>query len=638
MKITKINIPKSKINNGLEAVKMHRLGQVVLLAGKNGSGKTRLLNLISNTINSKPKENQIDSASLGIKNYQKETVQDFINIENYQKAINSETNPDRIKAHEQQIVRHQKNIDRYKTEINKCEQIINWKLIETDVIHQKYSIIPFVPKSTEITDCNSFRKSEMITSAKNIDQVGVSNLAQGTFARIQVIQDRWFNATHQESTLSQEEKDNAIADFEKLKDLTKLFLNTDIERSIDGEPTLFGFPLGQSNLSDGQKILLQMCLAIHCQEESLDDLILFLDEPENHLHSSVIIQTIERIIERTKNGQIWISTHSIPLLSYFDPTNIWYIDNNHVSYAGNGPEKVLNSLLGDENQIGKLHDFISLPGVFALNRHAFESLFQSEAVTTESSDPQTLQIKDEIKKHLNDESNIRVLDYGAGKGRLLANIVDANKEPISTFNKWFDYIAYDKYDSDKEECLTTINKTYPDSSERYFNNFSDLFGKYDKESFDVVVMCNVLHEIDPNEWLKLFSKGGDIPNLLSENGILLLVEDQEMSIGEKAYQKGFIVLNTAELKELFNIKEGDSDFCFSDAKGDGRLKAHIIKKEYLMRITSESRLQSIETVHKNASERILSIRDEKVNYKNGKKHGFWVQQFANTGLVLTELK
>jgi predicted ATPase len=78
---------------------------------------------------------------------------------------------------------------------------------------------------------------------------------------------------------------------------------------------LFGFPLGQSNLSDGQKILLQLCLAIHCQQESLEDLVLFLDEPENHLHPSVIIETIERIKEEVSNGQIWISTHSIPLLS-----------------------------------------------------------------------------------------------------------------------------------------------------------------------------------------------------------------------------------------------------------------------------------------------------------------------------------
>ena len=151
-------------------------------------------------------------------------------------------------------------------------------------------------------------------------------------------------------------------------------------------------------------------------------------------------------------------------------------------------------------------------------------------------------------------------------------------------------------------------------------------------------MCNVLHEIDPNDWLSLFSAGGTIPDALADNGILLIVEDQEMPIGEKAYQKGFIVLNTSELKDLFKIKESDSDFGFSDVREDGRLKAHRLKKEYLVRIDSGSKIKALESLHKTASEKIMEIREKEINYKNGKRHGFWVQQFANTGLALKEIK
>jgi len=638
MRITKIQIPKEHINNGLEPISMQRLGQFVLLAGKNGAGKTRLLNLISNTVSTKPKKNQIDTAQKQIKEYKKAVDKENQAIGNYQKALNSEADENRRKAHEQQIESHKNNINSHLTEIANREKILSWKLIETDENREEYTVIPFVPKSLELKDCNAFRKAEILAHAKSVDNVGVNQLANGTFCRIQVVQDRWFNATHQESSLSQEEKDTAVCEYGNLKDLIKTFLNTNIERSIDGEPTLFSFPLGQSNLSDGQKVLLQLCLAIHCQQRTLDDIVLFLDEPENHLHPSVIIQTIERIKEKTPNGQIWISTHSIPLLSYFDPSNIWFVENNKISYAGNGPEKVLNSLLGDENQIGKLQDFISLPGVYALNRHAFESLFHPEAVVTDSNDPQSLQINDEIRAHLKDSNNLRILDYGAGKGRLLGNIIEKNKEPVSKFGEWFDYIAYDKFDFDKSECLSTIEKVYSNPKERYFNSFSSLFGRFDKKSFDVIIMCNVLHEIDPNDWLSLFSTGGDIPEALTDEGILLIVEDQEMPIGEKAYQKGFIVLNTAELKELFNITEEDSDFGFSDARGCGRLKAHRLKKEYLVRITPESKLSALKSLHKTASEEVLKIRGEEINYKNGKTHGFWVQQFANTGLALNEIK
>ena len=301
------------------------------------------------------------------------------------------------------------------------------------------------------------------------------------------------------------------------------------------------------------------------------------------------------------------------------------------------PEEVLRSLLGGEDRISKLQDFISLPGVFALNRHAFESLFHPIAVSTDKNDPQILQIRNEIKNHLANEDKIRILDYGVGKGRLLSNIIGNNPEPISNLHQWFDYIAYDKYDYDKAECIEVLKKVYSNSHKRYFNEFSNLFSFYDRESFDIVIMCNVLHEIEPKEWLNMFSKDGEIPKLLNDKGILLLVEDQEMQIGEKAYQKGFIVLNTTELKELFQITEDDKDFGFSDARGDNRLKAHRINKEYLTRITAESRIKCLEELHSLSKTKILEIRGKDINYKNGKKHGFWIQQYANTGLVLSEL-
>lgn len=637
MRITKINISKSSIQNGLETVKMDRLGQFVLLAGKNGSGKTRLLNLISNTIQSKPKVSQLDTAIQDIKNSEKQIRKQQERIDNYLKAIQSTKDTNQIKAHEQQIQAHRQQIKQYENNIANYKKQLAWKLIETDIPYENHSIVPFIPKNLDIKDCNNFRKNEIDSYSKQIDQVGVNSLANGTFARIQTTQERWFNATHQDSNVPDDEKHKAIEDYNKLKELIKLFLDTELERNINGEPTLFGFPLGQSNLSDGQKVLIQLCLAIHCQQKSLNDIILFLDEPENHLHPSVIIETIERIKSKNPNGQIWIATHSIPLLSYFDPSSIWFIDNNKVSYAGTIPETVLKSLLGDEDRLSKLQDFISLPGIFALNRYAFESLFHPISVLTDKDDPQTLQIRDEIKKHLADETKVRILDYGAGKGRLLANIMENNPEPTSKLNSWFDYVAYDKYNYDSNECQEVIKKVYTDWEKRYFNDFSDLFSQYDKETFDIVIMCNVLHEIEPSQWLNLFSKEGEIPRLLNQKGILLLIEDQEMQIGEKAYQKGFIVLNTPELKELFFITEQDSDFGYSDVRGDGRLKAHRISKEYLMRITPESRISSLKQLHSISKDKILSIRTEEVKYKNGKKHGFWIQQHANTGLVLDEL-
>jgi len=137
-------------------------------------------------------------------------------------------------------------------------------------------------------------------------------------------------------------------------------------------------------------------------------------------------------------------------------------------------------------------------------------------------------------------------------------------------------------------------------------------------------MCNVLHEIDPKEWLKLFQKEGTISSLLKENGILLLVEDHQIPTGEKAYQKGFLVLDTAQLKDLFKITEKDNDFEF-DEKKDGRLKSHRIPKHCLIKIDEKSRLDSIRLMSTTAREKILEIREKEQNYQNGKLHGFWTQ-------------
>lgn len=625
------------ITNGLEPVHMHKLGQIVILAGKNGAGKTRLLTLVKNIVRQKPHKTDIDNIKSVINRNNIQISSYKGNINHCTSTISTIKNLDEttIEFLSNSIKESENNIASCNIEINKQRELGKWSYVQTDKLSDDYSIIDFVPKQVSIQEIRQMNKVDFFAYAGFIDKVGVEQTHVGTYARIQQIQTRWWNATHQKTTLLQSEIDNAIEQYDRLNDLLYIFLGTRLGINIDGDATIFGFPLSNYHLSDGQKILLQFCIAIHCQEKSLDELILFMDEPENHLHPSVIIEIIDRLRSHTSKGQIWISTHSVPLISYFDPSCIWYMDKNKVSYAGNIPEVVLKGLLGDEDRIAKLQDFTNLPGILALNRHAFESLFHPNAVTTDKSDPQPLQIREEIKKHLKDGTKIKVLDYGAGKGRLLSNIIENNTEAIETFNKWFDYVAYDKFDSDKNDCLAALERVYPDYQDRYFNNFSDLFSKHDKESFDVVILCNVLHEVDPLDWIKTFGSNGDVTNLLNDNGIALIVEDHAMPIGEKAYQKGFIVLNTSDLKDLFSASSAEIEF--SDAKNDGRLKAHRIPKQCLLRITPESRIKALQAVNKTAREEILKIREASVTYKNGKTHGYWIQQLANTTLALIEL-
>ena len=303
MRITKIDIAKTSDNkDGLEHIKMDKLSNIVLIAGKNGSGKTRILNKIFNQFKLKPKKSRLAQSNIDKKSH-------IANIARHKQSLSKFENQLKTSTDISQQEEIQKNIDNYKRYLineekglENCEKEQIWNLIETDIQSENYSFVYFVPKSLILQDSNTFAKSQMINYASTIDSVGINNLPQGTFAKIQVIQDRWFNATHQKTQVTTDVMEKAIADYEKLESIIETFLNTKITRTIDDEATLFDFPMGKSNLSDGQKILLQFCLAIYSQEESLKDLILVLDEPENHLHPSVIIETIEKIQKCVNNG------------------------------------------------------------------------------------------------------------------------------------------------------------------------------------------------------------------------------------------------------------------------------------------------------------------------------------------------
>lgn len=151
--------------------------------------------------------------------------------------------------------------------------------------------------------------------------------------------------------------------------------------------------------------------------------------------------------------------------------------------------------------------------------------------------------------------------------------------------------------------------------------------------FDVVLLCNVLHEIPVSEWLNLFAPEGAIFKLLKDDGFLLLVEDMNIPVGEKAHQRGFLVLDTAQLRTLFCVTDADSRFSY-DAKREGRLKAHLIPKECVARISAPSRKDAIKEIIYLAKQRILALREAESDYPNGRLHGFWVQQLANAQLAL----
>jgi ABC-type cobalamin/Fe3+-siderophores transport system ATPase subunit len=83
MKIEKINLPfeiTSQVE--LKAIKMERLSNVVLIAGKNGSGKSRLLKLIKSQVPHIPNNEKISKLKTDLSRYKEHITQQEKQIQN----------------------------------------------------------------------------------------------------------------------------------------------------------------------------------------------------------------------------------------------------------------------------------------------------------------------------------------------------------------------------------------------------------------------------------------------------------------------------------------------------------------------------------------------------------------------------
>jgi energy-coupling factor transporter ATP-binding protein EcfA2 len=616
--IQKFFVPSKELEDvGLKEINMNRLGRFVALAGKNGAGKSRILNKLEFYVS-------IRSGNLAAVPQRKQSI---VNLELH--IRNNPTHPDRATWERQiEAERHQIAIA--------LERVI----AAPDA--PAFKATRFVPKQLILQDPRQHPNRELTSRYAQAKEPGVNGYENTCLFYIQQLQARWWNADHQRFSGSSEEKSAALSEYEKFQSVTFRLLGVSIDRNLDGEPTIFGKPISDAGLSDGQKVILQLCVALHAQRSGLGNTVFLLDEPENHLHPSAAIDLLKMLYEAAEVSQIWIATHSIPLLAYVaseDPMALWYVNDGTVTNAGRHPEIVLDSLLGSEDRIGQLNAFTGLPAQLAAFNYALESLLPPKVIAAGTNDPQVTQIQRVVNK-LRSSIPLSVLDYGAGKGRLLqgleAELMASGMTPVD----FVDYFAYDEYRDEKDNCLRVIGENYPGESNRYFNTREEFFAHKEDGSISLTVLCNVLHEISPIKWLSIFSSDSLIYRALKNDGYLLVVEDQRIPVGEKAHEYGFMVLDTSQLRTLFAVNDDDVTaglFTCNDQRGDGRLKAHLISKSLLPRVTAQTRLAAITQLKAMAESNIRHLMKAAPTYANGQSYGFWTQQFANASLFLTDM-
>lgn len=564
---------------GFKKLDLRGLGSVVLLAGKNGSGKSRLLKLLTQYQKVQDKnqkgeylsdeEKEIldyvqpelmgkDGQKIEIKEY---TKINFLNYSQYDVPLQS---PDRFPTYV--ISKAKENLAKCDFEESALDALLYLKYL---IKHYRYD-----PDSDEENDLNA------------------------------------------------------------LNELLEALLGQQLT-SLDGEPSMFGLPLNEMQLSPGQQYLLRMCIALHCNKVK-NNSILLLDEPETHLHPDALLNLIYQLQTRFQLDQIWIATHSVALLSRFNTSDIWHMTEQTAKKLGSKSGPLMGSLLGELSQRVQLQDFIGAPVSFACNEFAYECLWEPPTVPYKRGDPQ---VTTTLKAVLDDPSTQHeevlqtgttvVVDFGVGQGRFLEGVGMDHREQLSRL----DYYAYDKFDTDKETCQAIMCKYNIDKT-RYYN-YSDIQALREelkiKGGATHVLMINVLHEIPPKEWPETFAT---IASFLRNDGKLILVETEELRYGEKPYMDGFLVVQEPAVKLLLNEIDVRCDHCEHPYE---RVVRYQIPKKMLLNVDSASVDAAVEEIGRISLEKIYQLRRENNRSKQwllGVQLAFWTHQYANVQLFL----
>jgi hypothetical protein len=139
----------------------------------------------------------------------------------------------------------------------------------------------------------------------------------------------------------------------------------------------------------------------------------------------------------------------------------------------------------------------------------------------------------------------------------------------------------------------------------------------------------------PKEWPSVFAQ---CQATLSPNGSLIIIEDQQPSIGELPHRHGFIVLDHIEAQALFGGTDTVHDL--SSAVPEpfrGRVSVLQVPANHLSRATHETVRTALGHVQRRARAKIASLRESKageLTQREGRLHALYAMLWVNAELAL----
>jgi predicted ATPase len=625
--------PESLANSvGLNEAEARNCKSLVVLAGPNGAGKSRYLKLVPTVV-----ERLLSLPS------QLEKLEHT--HKHFEELLKTELTDSDRSRYEQRLVEHAREIATLQT----IKKTVKWagqspstvktiplryRLAET-AFHGGESFMGSRPHNPHGVPPESVERQALEGTEQGFD--GAATSVPAYFHEVaRAIYDSE-HPLQRESTLLAKRLEDAHA-FNLL--LEKLF-GARVELGLDktGRPRAYfrGRPFKPEELSEGEQIIIIWTILLHRQKERLRGAVVTIDEPENHLHPDACIRALDALRSDDilgPDGQIWLATHSVPLIAYAGLDSVYLVDHGNIEYAGNKIEKVIDRLMGGDGGRTRLRTLLADADDLAFETFAAQCLLPPTVAAPREDDPQQKQMAQATREIGAGKEDVYILDYAAGRGRLAVSL---REEGLRQGRK-FTYFAFqdEGYTTEDEQrdCLAHIQELgQPQPAESYLVHRLDRLCVPGKPPMDLVVMSNVLHEIPVRKWLECFSQ---IHEVLAADGQLVILEDQLLPVGELPHANGYIVLDDVALMSLFN---SDKAIQFQSTARGGRLTAYGIPRNYLRQATTESIVSALKKVRNMAKQQLLLLRKDSPgerSFQSGRRHAHYALLHTNAQLALDE--
>lgn len=653
MKINNLKIDEDDAASfGLKKISMAKLPQVVALVGRNGSGKSRILKSIISSRENLSLQDFLEENLVNVPSSLKNILDPILKHKELNLLV-LELNGGQISSEERRALR-----DEYRKQLLKLgnlERIVFENSI-SELTNSRISIENNLPGYFKVIDYQLIRNlQEKIEGANDSDTFEsiVENLSETNFDEFDLIHKSALSFLIKLPHQLLADKDDCYGDESKFSrrvsfkrfNLFKKNFETFIKKKLDWEKVtttrkvtaegvnslsrgvwlIDGREFNYSEFSDGEKTLFAYVMLFFLIELNpkihVKDSILFIDEPELHLHPESEIELIDgmrKIIGDT--GQLWIATHSLNILSHLNHDEIFMVKNGEVFHPSEStPQNSLNELMGLEDRVHKLGEFVSSISSWAYVNFMTQCFFDPEVIDHAAEQDPQIEV---FKKSIQSTNSNTLLDFGAGKGRLYERLKkDENFEKI------------------KYSALEPYTKLHPTLKElgvlEIFNNYKALPENY----FDQIVLCNVLHEIPITDLVAVINR---IVKALKPNGHIVIIEDRFLPKGEKIGETGFLLMEEPELMELFNLKEHPHIIKSNNLKYEERIMCALISKKELpnQMITKIQVKNALNSLKQSSIKRIKELRDSKTSEQpikgisKGRRSGLYSQLYINA--VLSE--